>query len=129
MTQNNRRWQARGTRLVNSPKQRQYATKKRVQSEEIKCDPEMDKLAVWAGSGCMAVFPISGSRLISPPGTMDSLLILIWIFQYNVLLQTVHTGLYPRNTPQYDSTNWHCNGFRDFFRKLVFYRCSKNMGL
>ena len=40
-----------------------------VQSEEIKRDPEMDKLAVWAGSGCMAVFPISGSRLISPPGT------------------------------------------------------------
>ena len=29
----------------------------------------MDKSAVWAGSGCMAVFPISGSRLISPPGT------------------------------------------------------------
>ena len=40
-----------------------------VQSEEIKRDPEMDKSAVWAGSGCMAVFPISGSRLISPPGT------------------------------------------------------------
>ena len=28
----------------------------------------MDKSAVWAGSGCMAVFPISGSRLISSPG-------------------------------------------------------------
>ena len=27
----------------------------------------MYKSAVWAGSGCMAVFPISGSRLISPP--------------------------------------------------------------
>ena len=40
-----------------------------LQSEEIKRDPEMDKSAVWAGSGCMAVFPISGSRLISPPGT------------------------------------------------------------
>ena len=40
-----------------------------LQSEEIKHDPEMDKSAVWAGSGCMAVFPISGSRLISPPGT------------------------------------------------------------
>ena len=40
-----------------------------IQSEEIKRDPEMDKSAVWAGSGCMAVFPISGSRLISPPGT------------------------------------------------------------
>ena len=31
----------------------------------------MDKSAVWAGSGCMAVFPISGSRLISPPGTLQ----------------------------------------------------------
>ena len=40
-----------------------------IQSEEIKRDPEMDKSAVWAGSGCMAVFSISGSRLISPPGT------------------------------------------------------------
>ena len=39
-----------------------------LQSEEIKRDPEMDKLAVWAGSGCMTVFPISRSRLISPPG-------------------------------------------------------------
>ena len=39
-----------------------------VQNEEIKRDPEMDKSAVWAGSGCMAVFPVSGSRLISPPG-------------------------------------------------------------
>ena len=29
----------------------------------------MDKSAVWAGSGCIAVFPISGSRLISPPCT------------------------------------------------------------
>ena len=41
-----------------------------LQSEEIKRDPEMDKSAVWAGSGCMAVFPLSGSRLISPPGTI-----------------------------------------------------------
>ena len=41
-----------------------------VPSEEIKHDPEMDKSAVWAGSGCMAVFPISGSRLISSPGTL-----------------------------------------------------------
>ena len=40
-----------------------------VQSEEIKHDPEMDKSAVWAGSGCIAVFPISRSRLVSPPGT------------------------------------------------------------
>ena len=40
-----------------------------VQSEEIKRDPEKDKSALWAGSGCMAVFPISGSHLISPPGT------------------------------------------------------------
>lgn len=40
-----------------------------VQSEEIKCDPEMDKSAVWAGSGCTAVFLISRSCLISPPGT------------------------------------------------------------
>ena len=40
-----------------------------IQSEEIKRDPEMDKSAVWAGLGCMAVFPISWSRLISPPGT------------------------------------------------------------
>ena len=40
-----------------------------IQSEEIKRDPEMDKSAVWAGSGCMAVFPISESSLISPPGT------------------------------------------------------------
>ena len=39
-----------------------------IQSEDIKRDPEMDKSAVWAGLGCMAVFPISGSHLISPPG-------------------------------------------------------------
>ena len=44
------------------------SAKEHIQSEEIKHDPEMDKSAVWAGSGCMAVFPISGSRLISPPG-------------------------------------------------------------
>ena len=31
-----------------------------VQSAEIKRDPEMDKLAVWAGSGCMAVFLFPG---------------------------------------------------------------------
>ena len=31
-----------------------------VQSEEIKRDPEMDKSAVWAGSGCMAVFLFPG---------------------------------------------------------------------
>ena len=36
-----------------------------IQSEEIELDPEMDKSAVWAGLVCMAVFPISGSRLIS----------------------------------------------------------------
>ena len=40
-----------------------------VKGEEIIRDPEMDKSAVWAGSGCMAVFPISGSSLISSPGT------------------------------------------------------------
>ena len=34
--------------------------KKGVQSEEIKRDPEMDKSAVWAGSGCMAVFLFPG---------------------------------------------------------------------
>ena len=124
-----KRHTGKGGKLNTSQAEPVAPSSRAVQSEEIKRDPEMDKSAVWAGSGCMAVFPISGSRLISPPGTMDSLLILIWIFQYNVLLQTVHTGLYPRNTPQYDSTNWHCNGFRDFFRKLVFYRCSKNMGL
>ena len=31
-----------------------------VQSEEIICDPEMDKSAVWAGRGCMAVFLFPG---------------------------------------------------------------------
>ena len=45
-------------------------TRYHVQSEEIKRDLEMDISAVWAGSGCMAVFHISGSRLISPPGTV-----------------------------------------------------------
>ena len=45
-----------------------------VHSEEIKCDPEVDKSADWAGSGCMAVFPISGSCLISPPGIASHLL-------------------------------------------------------
>lgn len=39
-----------------------------IQSEEIECEPEMDKAAVWAGSGFMAVFPISRSCLISSPG-------------------------------------------------------------
>ena len=29
----------------------------------------MDRLAIWAGRGCMAVSPISGLRLISPPCT------------------------------------------------------------
>ena len=32
----------------------------------IKSDPEMDNLAVWVGSGCMAVSSISGLRLFSP---------------------------------------------------------------
>ena len=46
-----------------------------VQSEEIKRDPEMYKSAVWAGSGCMAVFPISGSSLIPPPGIVKAILL------------------------------------------------------
>ena len=32
----------------------------------------MDKLAVWAGSGCMAVFRISGLRSISSPCTVGT---------------------------------------------------------
>ena len=47
----------------------------KLQSEEIKRDPEMDKSAVWAGSGCMAVFPISGSSLIPPPGIVKAILL------------------------------------------------------
>ena len=46
-----------------------------IQYEEIKRDPEMDKSAVWAGSGCMAVFPISGSSLIPPPGIVKAILL------------------------------------------------------
>ena len=49
-----------------------FAVQIYLQSEEIIRDPEMNKSAVWAGSGCMAVFPISGSRLISTPGTIIS---------------------------------------------------------
>ena len=45
----------------------------------------MDKSAVWAGSGCMAVFPISGSRLISSPGTFTGYLIL-WLLGYCEIL-------------------------------------------
>ena len=37
-----------------------------LQSGEMKRDPEMDKLAVWAGSGYMAVSPTSGLRFVSP---------------------------------------------------------------
>ena len=31
-----------------------------IQSGEIKSNPEMDESAVWAGKGCMAVFPFTG---------------------------------------------------------------------
>ena len=47
-----------------------YDLRNIIESEEIKHDREMDKSDVWAGSGCMAVFPISRSRLISPPGML-----------------------------------------------------------
>ena len=36
-----------------------------IQGEDMKRNPEMDKLAVWAGTGCMAVCPISGLRFMS----------------------------------------------------------------
>ena len=39
----------------------------KVQSGEMERNPDMDELAVWAGKGCMAVFPISRLRFISPP--------------------------------------------------------------
>ena len=32
----------------------------------MKGNPDMDKSAVWAGTGCMAVLPISGLRYIFP---------------------------------------------------------------
>ena len=38
-----------------------------IQGEDMKRNPEMDKSAVWAGTGCMAVSPISGLRFISSP--------------------------------------------------------------
>ena len=37
-----------------------------LQSGEMKRDPEMGKLAVWAGSGYIAVSPISWLHFISP---------------------------------------------------------------
>ena len=37
-----------------------------VQGGATKRNPDMDKSAVWAGSGCMAVSPISGLRLVAP---------------------------------------------------------------
>ena len=52
---------------LQTKEEREY--RRGVQSEEIEHDPEMDKSADWAGSGCMAVFPISWSRLIFSPGT------------------------------------------------------------
>ena len=36
-----------------------------VQGGATKRNPDMDKSAVWAGSGCMAVSPISGLRLVA----------------------------------------------------------------
>ena len=36
-----------------------------IQGEDMKRNPEMDKSAVWAGTGCMAVSPISLLRLHS----------------------------------------------------------------
>ena len=38
-----------------------------VQSGEMERNPDMDESAVWAGKGCMAVFPISRLRFIFPP--------------------------------------------------------------
>ena len=52
-------------------------------SEKIKCEPETDKAAVWAGSGFMAVFHISGSRLILTRYVLLSLtrqLAIYWIW-------------------------------------------------
>ena len=59
---------------------------------EIKRDPEMNKLAVRAGSGCMAVFPISGSRLISPPSTPHSLSRALILSQLRRLVKLGHEG-------------------------------------
>ena len=38
-----------------------------LQGEAVKHNPEMEKLAVWAGTGCMAVSPISWLRFMSSP--------------------------------------------------------------
>ena len=40
-----------------------------LQSGEMKRNPDMDKSAVWAGTGCEAVSPIPGLCFISPSCT------------------------------------------------------------
>ena len=41
-----------------------------VQDEDMKCNPEMDKSAVRAGTSCMTVSPISGLRFMFSPCTL-----------------------------------------------------------
>ena len=50
----------------------------------MKRNPDMDKWAVWAGTGCMAVFPISGLLFISPPCTGLGFIISHWLCEYEV---------------------------------------------
>ena len=52
----------------------------------MKCNPDMDKSAVWAGTGCMAVSPISGLRFMSSPSAY-------WIPVIRVCFPV--TGLHP----------------------------------
>ena len=42
-----------------------------VQSVKMKHNPDIDKLTVWAGTGCMAVSPIYGLSFIFPPCTNE----------------------------------------------------------
>ena len=49
-----------------------------LQGEDMKRNPEMDKLAVWAGTGCMAVSPISGLRFMSSPCTVATKCVHLW---------------------------------------------------
>ena len=78
------------------------------------------KSAVWAGSGCMAVFPISGSRLISPPGTFS--------VKVNNKQKLLTTGMTSGFSSISAENNWTTNGQEGHVLEAlqISYHCGAN---